>query len=184
MKLVNRAKWCYIMISIIFISLGICFIIWPQTSTITFCHVIGSAMLLYSAVKIIGYFAKDSYALAFQFDLALGIFTFIFGLILLSHPQNIINLLPVVIGLFIMIDGVFKFQIAFDAKRFGLDRWWLIFLLSIVAIGCGVFLVFKPFESISALMVIMGITIIIDGIQNLNVAIYTIRVVKSKPPSI
>lgn len=48
-------------------------------SALFFCRVIGAVSLFYGVSKILGYFSHDLYNLAFQFDLALGVFTLIFG---------------------------------------------------------------------------------------------------------
>ena len=97
---------------------------------------------------------------------------------LLFHPRPIIALLPVVIGLYIAIDSVFKLQTALDAKRFGMPRWWLMLILAIVAGGFGILLVFNPFEGAALFMRLIGITLIIDGIQNLWAALALVKVEK------
>ncbi len=53
--------------------------IWPGASVITICYVVGSAAILVGAVRLAGYFSKDSTAnLNFQFDFAMGLVFLIF----------------------------------------------------------------------------------------------------------
>ena len=115
MRLVKEAKRAYMILSGIFMLVGLCLTIWPEISIVTFCCVLGGLCVIYGIIRLVGYFSKDQYRLAFQFDLALGIFVLVFGIILLFHPRPIIALLPVVIGLYIAIDSVFKLQTALDA---------------------------------------------------------------------
>ena len=81
-------------------------------------------------------------------------------------------------GIFVLVDGVLKIQTALDAKTFGLTTWWMIILLAMATCICGLLLIFKPFESAVAMMILLGITLLIDGIQNLWVGIYTVKVSK------
>lgn len=178
MRLVKEAKRAYMILSGIFMLVGLCLTIWPEISIVTFCYVLGGLCVVYGIIRLVGYFSKDQYRLAFQFDLALGIFVLVFGIILLFHPRPIIALLPVVIGLYIAIDSVFKLQTALDAKRFGMPRWWLMLILAIVAGGFGILLVFNPFEGAALFMRLIGITLIIDGIQNLWAALALVKVEK------
>ncbi len=176
MKTIQKAKWCYIICSILFCLFGLCLIIWPTISAKTLCYVLGGIAILYSLTKIIGYFTRDIYRLAFQFDLALGIFFAVLGLLLLLQPSYILALLPVIIGLLIFVDGIFKVQTAIDAKRFGLTKWWGILLGAVLCIALGIFLIFSPLEGGKVLMILIGVSLLVDGLQNLFNAIYTVKI--------
>ena len=116
MRFVKQVKAAYIALSIAFVCMGLCLLIWPGISAVTICYVLGTASVLYGVIKLFGYFSEDLYQLAFQFDLAAGIFMLVIGILLLFHPDNVLTLLPTVIGLSILIDSVLKLQTAFDAK--------------------------------------------------------------------
>lgn len=53
------------------------------------CKIFGVVLILLGAVKILGYFTKDIFQLAFQFDFALGIISAILGIVLIS--ENLIH---------------------------------------------------------------------------------------------
>lgn len=178
MELIRKAKSAYIAMSVIMLILGLALVIWPEISLSVLCLTVGIVLLIFGVVKLIGYFSKDLYRLAFQFDLALGIFTLIFGIILIIHPANIVMLLPVIMGVLILLDGVFKIQTAMDARRFGMERWWAIMFLAVVTAIFGLLLVIRPFEGAVAVMVLLGITLMVDGIQNLCVVLYTVKISK------
>lgn len=178
MKFLKCVKISYIALSAIFIALGLCLIILPGISAVTISMVIGIACIIYGAIKLMGYFSKDQYHLTFQFDLALGIVTVIVGIVLLFHPEDILSFMPTVIGLFVLIDSVFKLQTAFDAKKFGMNYWWLILILSIISALFGIVLFLHPFNAVKFVMQVMGISLTVNGIQNLCTAAYTVKVAK------
>lgn len=176
MKYVRAAKNFYIICSVLLCVIGVTLICWPTLSTQVLCTILGIVSLVYGVEKILGYFSRDMYHLAFQFDLALGIFVVLIGLVLLLHPGQVMSLVAFIIGLFMLVEGVFKIQTSVDAQRFGLGRWWLILLGALASIALGMLLLFDPFEGGTALMVFIGISLVIDGLQNLFNAFYTIKV--------
>ena len=177
MEWIKRAKSTYIAVSVIMVILGAVLMLNPGLSMLTLCYLIGGLMVIFGITRLVGYFSKDLFRLAFQFDLALGIFCMLAGIVILVHPNNIMKLLPVIIGLFVTIDGVFKMQTAIDSKRFGLKRWYEILVLAAVTCVFGLLLIIDPFAGGKALMIFFGATMMIDGIQNLCVVLYTVKTV-------
>ena len=177
MEWIKRAKSAYIAVSVIMVILGAVLMLNPGLSMLTLCYLIGGLMVIFGITRLVGYFSKDLFRLAFQFDLALGIFCMLSGIVILVHPNNIMKLLPVIIGLFVTIDGVFKMQTAIDSKRFGLKRWYAILVLAAVTCVFGLLLIIDPFAGGKALMILFGATMMIDGIQNLCVVLYTVKTV-------
>ena len=72
LKQLKLAKNGYIIMSVLFMVLGACLIIWPDCSMAVFCTAVGIMLIVYGLIKILGYFSRDIYCLAFQFDLAFG----------------------------------------------------------------------------------------------------------------
>ena len=72
LKQLKLAKNGYIIMSVLFMVLGACLIIWPDCSMAVFCTAVGIMLIVYGLIKILGYFSRDIYCLAFQFDLDEG----------------------------------------------------------------------------------------------------------------
>ena len=180
MKSIREAKWFYIICSVLTAAAGIYIIIRPHSSAIFLCRLMGVLAVICGAAKIFGYISYDIYNLAFQFDLSLGIFAIIAGLVMLLRSEHVIAFLPVLIGIFILVDGVFKLQTAVDAYRFGLSGWWLFLIGSVICAILGILLITDPFYGSEALTVLVGIGIAADGIQNLFNAAYTVKIIKNK----
>lgn len=79
-----------------------------------------------------------------------------------------------------MLDGVFKIQTALDARQFGLKAWWVVLVLAICSGGFGLLLIVNPFEGAVALMILLGVTMVVDGIQNLLVVLYTVQTTREE----
>ena len=178
------AKIGYIVMSVLFCLAGVLFIAMPEISTKIIGICIGISMILFGTVRLIGYFSKDLYRLAFQFDLEFGILMMILGVIVLFNPENLMAFICVAIGISILLDGLFKIRIAFDSKQFGIKSWWLILALAIVTGVIGVFLIFDSATGSELMTVILGLTLLSEGILNLSTVISTVLIVKNQAPDI
>ena len=82
----------------------------------------------------------------------------ILGLIVLSHPRDMMAFICIALGISILLDGLFKLRIAFDAKQFGMPSWWLIFILAAAACVIGAALVFDSASGSELLTILLGIS--------------------------
>lgn len=178
------AKIGYIVMSVLFCAAGILFIAAPELSVSIIGVCIGVAMILFGIVKLIGYFSKDLFRLAFQFDLEFGILMMILGVIVLFNPKNLMAFICVALGISILLDGLFKIRIAMDSKRFGIKSWWLILALAIITGVFGVFLIFDSVVGAQALSVFLGLTLLSEGVLNLYTVISTVLIVKNQMPDV
>ena len=176
------AKIGYIVVSVLFCIDGILFIAFPEISTKIAGIEIGIAAIVFGIVKLIGYFSKDLYRLAFQFDLEFGIMMVVLGTIVLFHPKNVMAFIAAAFGIAILFDGLFKIRIALDSKRFGIKDWWLILSLAIIAGIIGVALIFDSAFGAGVLTILIGVSFLSEGILNLYTVIRTVLIVKNQVP--
>ena len=83
------AKIGYIVMSVMFCIAGALFIALPDISITMIGISMGIAMIVFGIVKLVGYFSRDLFRLAFQFDLELGILLLVLGLIVLIRPDDL-----------------------------------------------------------------------------------------------
>ena len=176
------AKIGYIVISFVLCGFGIMLIVNPEISLAAFGVFTGVCLIVFGAVKIIGYLSKDLYRLAFQYDLAFGILMIALGIMVILEPNNVIDTICVAIGIAFLTDGLLKVQIAIDARRFGIKQWWLVLSMAILAVIVGVVLVFRTAESVNTLMLLLGISLLADGILNLTTVLTTVKIIHHQFP--
>ena len=178
------AKIGYIVMSVMFCIAGALFIALPDISITMIGVSMGIAMIVFGIVKLVGYFSRDLFRLAFQFDLELGILLLVLGLIVLIRPDDLMTFICIALGISILTDGLFKVQIALDSKRFGIKSWWVILALAVVAGTIGVFLIFRSAKSAQFLTVLLGVSILAEGILNLYTVISTVLIIKHQQPDV
>lgn len=95
---IRIAKIGYFVISVLFCALGAVLILYPELSAVLLCRSLGVLLGVYGVIKLIGYFSKDLYRLAFQFDLAWGILFVALGVILAVRPYSTLSVFFPVTG--------------------------------------------------------------------------------------
>ena len=180
----KTAKIGYVVSSILFCIFGLLLIIFPEISVSLIGTMIGVSMILFGIIKIIGYFSKDLFRLAFQYDLAFGILLGVLGLIVLLRPEMMMNFLCVALGIAILADGLFKIQISVDSKAFGITNWWLILIAALLT-GCiGLALIFRPADAVMTITTMVGIALLLDGIMSLITVLSTVKIIRHQQPDI
>lgn len=180
----RTAKIGYIIISAALCILGIILIAVPDFSAAMLGIICGIIFTLFGMIKLVGFFSRDLYRLAFQYDLAFGIMMIIIGIIMLTHPGSLINFICITLGISVLADGLFKIQIAMDSRVFGIRQWWLILACSILTVICGSILIFRPSESSTVLTVILGISLLAEGILNLCTMLTTVKIIRHQKPNV
>lgn len=178
----RAAKVGYIVMSALFCVLGAVLLIRQDVSVRWIGRLLGIGMLIFGAVKLVGYFSRDLFRLAFQYDLAFGLLLMALGTVTLCHPGDAMSFLCVMFGIPVLADGLFKIQIALDSRRFGIRTWWLVMVLAALTCVIGVLLVFRPWDGAQVLTMLMGISLLLDGILNLSVALCTVKIVRHQQP--
>ncbi len=176
------AKIGYIVMSVLLCMAGVLFIARPDMSAAGIGIFVGTAMAAFGVIRLIGYFSKDLYRLAFQYDLEFGILLIVLGLIVLLRPDNFMNFICIVIGMLILLDGLFKIQIAMDSRRFGIGSWWFVLAMAILTGIVGAALVFDSARGAEILTVLLGISLLSEGILNLYTVISTVRIIRNQKP--
>jgi len=178
------AKTGYILMSVIFCVLGVLFIARPDQSLTVMGQVLGIAMIAFGAFKLVGYFSRDLFRLAFQYDLEFGILLIVLGIIVLPRSEDVMGVLAAALGIAILADGLFKVRIAMDSRAFGIRDWWMILALAVVTCTAGVLLVLRPWESAKLLARLLGASLLCEGVLNLCVALSTVKIIDHQCPDV
>ena len=178
----RAVKTGYIAVSVLFCVLGMVLFIMAERCVPWIGRALGIGMVVCGIIKLGGYFSKDLFRLAFQYDLAFGILLMAVGIITLCHPGEAMTFLCVMFGIPVLADGLFKIQVA--ARRFGIPQWWLVLLLAVLTGVIGLLLVLRPTEGAQALVMLMGASLFLDGALNLSVALCAVKVVGHQQPDV
>lgn len=172
--MLHHVKTGMLVLSISYLILGLLLLAAPAASLPWICTGFGAIILLTGAVNLVRYFRAREKSLAALFTLVGGVVTAGLGVFALLRPDYVTWILPLVFGLFVLVDGGLREQSAWQLfKRKG-QKWWVVMLLGFVSCILGVLLIAQPFLTMPLDPILLcGIILVVEGVLNLGCAIYT-----------
>lgn len=177
-EFIKNMKISYILAAILYIALGVIFLIWPTEVGSILCVSFGLVLLAYGLITIISFFVHDSRLGTFRFELVLGIVVTAVGILFLLRPTFILDLFPVVLGIYIIIDALLNLKRAMELRSMNYTRWWVILALSAVSLILGVLILLRPGFLADMLFMLIGIVFIYNGLSDLWALFKLSRVTK------
>lgn len=176
MKQIKFAKSGYILISVLFYLTGIICIMIPGINAKAAAAAGGIILIIYGIIKITGYFSKDLYCLAFQYDFACGLLLIVLGIVVLIAGQKFKEHLLSGLGILILLDSLLSIQTSLDAKRFGLSSWPVILLSSVLSGISGAALI------ITNAQIIAGYSLLMEGFMRHYIVMCTVYLTPDYDP--
>lgn len=177
-QIINGFKKDTIYLSIALILLGLILVIFPEKSTMIICYSVGILMLVGGVCKIVGYFRAKGTEIFGSLGLVGGSLLCVGGLIIVLRPDMLTSFITTMLAVILIADGVIKIQYAIDLSRVGGERWWLVLTAGIIMTLLGILALLNPFGTVAAIMIIIGILLIVDGILDLIMLVYVAKTLK------
>lgn len=153
--------------SIIFVIVGLFLFIKPDTTISIISYVTGGILLFMGLFNIYKYFSSYSNLNLFSFDLSYGVLLFIAGLFLIIDTNIFSKVINIILGIWIIINSVIKFQYALVLKKVNNNDWTYTVLVSLLSFIWGIVLIINPLKSALALTQIIGIFIIVYAVLDI-----------------
>lgn len=163
----KNMKISFFLAAILYIVLGLVLLIWPDITGNLVCFAFGLVLLIYGVITIISFFVHDSRQGSFRLELFLGIVAAGVGLVFLIRPDIVLSILPVVLGIYIVIDALLNLKRAIDLNRMGYPRWWVVLVLSLVSAVFGVLILCRPLFLADVIFMVIGAVLVYSGISDL-----------------
>ena len=173
-NMLKQIKWRSILVGIGYIIAGLLLIVYPESSRNLIAYVLGIALVVYGIVSLTTYFVinvKDSLR---RNEFSIGIMAITAGLIIIFKQQILLDIIPVLLGLLIIADGIGKLQNAVVAKRIGSSQYFTYIVLSAVSIVLGFVVMFflTGVQLQKTLFVVIGISLVYCGISAIFVILF------------
>lgn len=161
-KKINEYINLSIILSVLFMIVGILLIVWPKASLDTFAYVIGTIMIIYGIYSFIDSFSINPALCLFQ--MTNSILSFLLGICVFLNPSIFESILPIALGIFFIISGAFSSRISFIIKD--IDNSYILSLFtSILMIICGVVLIINPGNTALVITTLIGIILIVYSVS-------------------
>ena len=169
----KKLKWNLILMSALYLGLGIFLLLVPGTALNVVCYALGAVVLVCAVVQLVRYFAVERGVFQSQLTLISGLVCLGLGAFLIIRSDIVVRLLPIVFGLFVIFDSLGRIQNALELRRCQYSSWKGFLLLALLSIVLGVVMIVDPFGAMETLVRAIGIILILEGTLNLLSALYT-----------
>lgn len=170
-KLLKSSIWS----SIALVVLGLLLIFYSELTILSISYVIGGILIAIGVIALIKYISNINKDIKNEIDIVYGIGTIILGIIVISNPKAIASIIPFVLGILIVINSTAKIDYSFRLKKNKNKLWISTLIVALVALICGVLLIFNPFAGAEFITKIIGIILVIYAILDI---VSTIRISK------
>ena len=151
-----------IILTIAFLLVGGILIVKPDISFNIISYLIGASLV----VSGIYLFIIDSKTNNIFINVFLyAILLTLIGILIILNPVTLKVILPIFLGLWFLISGIFKLRLDIYMKD---EPYFILSLITnIITVICGVILLINPVESVSAITISLGIIIVVSSISSL-----------------
>lgn len=173
-KPIQQARNNLILSSVILCITGLVFMIFSGTVVNMIGWVLGGIFCVVGLIYLIGYIRRQM----FLSELLFSIISLVAGILLLIHPGWIMSILSIIVGVYILIEGALKLKIAIDAKKQQARGWWVLLVIALISIGISIVLIVNPFGISKIFIFLLGVALLLNGIENIIHAVYTKKILK------
>lgn len=160
--------------SLLLIVLSIFLMLKPIEIIGALIKVIGMILLICGVFDFANYFVNKKEESLFDYGLVKGIIEITIGVLFIFKYDLLINLFPCILGLIIVFINIFKLQTAISLKEFE-SNYMTGVIISSLSIILGLVIVINPFETLEVVIIVSGAVLLISELSNI---IYSISVLK------
>lgn len=162
----QKQNWSSFVIALIYMALGVVFIIRPEGVESILCYILAAALAVMGLLYLLGYFISPVGADGRRSGngFVIGILLIFMALFIVVKQELIISLVPFLFGVMILIRGLFTVQAAFYMKRIS-GRFLEPVIAGLALMGLGLFIMLFPFETAKVLFILIGVGMILGGLM-------------------
>ncbi|MBQ7464865.1 MAG: DUF308 domain-containing protein [Lachnospiraceae bacterium] len=156
-----------ILFSVLYLLLGIYFVMFPGVAFVTLGRVFSIVLLVAGITSICAYFSEKNFAGIQKNGLAYGLILSVLAVYFLIRPSFISTLVGFIIGFMIIVAGITQLQNAVDLIHFKEKNWPFMLVSAGILIILGIIALVNPFQTDRTLIFAAGVFIIISAIVKL-----------------
>lgn len=164
----NGNKNSMFLASLIYMVLGLVLLFFPRLTTELLCTVVGVLLLAYGGTTIFSFFRRKDSTSSFSMvaELILGVLSALVGIFFLTRSDLIISIIPVILGLYILIDALVNLKRGLDMRSYGYAGWTTTLVMSVLSLVFGLLILRHPFGIGLALWRVIGGVFLYQGISD------------------
>ncbi len=161
-----------LILGIVTLLMGIILLINPEFKLTGLCSVVGTVLLVVGVVLLILYFGKAEYKNHQSADFAVTVCMILGGMLVMIRKEDISDIFPQFLAIFLMLSGVLKMQQAMDLFGMKEESWLGHFIIGLVIAVLSGLVVVMPeadwFTARDRIPMYICILLIVDGVCSIG----------------
>jgi uncharacterized membrane protein HdeD (DUF308 family) len=168
----NSIKYWYLHLisGILFIGAGVYAFASPVASYLALAILFSITFLLSGVSEIVFSISNRNEIDNWGWNLTLGIFTFIVGLVLYARPQISMATLPFFVGFLILFRSMLGISFSLDLKNYGAPNWGYLLFVSIFGVILSAIMIWNPLFGGLTIVIWTAIILITSGVVSVYLA--------------
>jgi len=164
-NIINKSYSVSIYSSIMLLLIGLLLFINPGLVVSVISYIIGFFLMAIGISQIIKYYQnRENTAMAAY--LFIGIVVSVIGFILILKPTLIATIIPVIVGIFMLMNSIEKITLSISLKEQS-DKWYITFIFGILTLVLSIFLILNPLTGSLIVTELLGIILIVYSVLDL-----------------
>ncbi|MGD9328479.1 MAG: HdeD family acid-resistance protein [Cyclobacteriaceae bacterium] len=157
--------WIFLILGIILVIFGIWVMMTPLESYITLAIFFSAMVFVNGIFDIVFSISNNKMLKGWGWHLAGGILETLLGVILMIHPALTMNILPLMLGFWLMFGAVSIISGAFDLKSYKIKGWGWMLVLGIIVMIFSFMVIGNPIFGSGTIVIMTSIAIISYGVS-------------------
>ena len=168
---INKFTFRSIFVSLGLTVLGVIIIINANDVLFWLIKGIGCILIIDALIRFIQFLRLDSEEKSINFDIIRAILETVIGVVALVNSSSVVALLYIFIGVIVVVEGLLHLQFVLSRRK-QLNYWIINFIIAVINIMCGVFIIAHPIISSEIINIIIGTEIIISSVLGIVSYVY------------
>ena len=164
---IKKVIWPSLISSIFLLLLGILLFFKSSATLVGISYLVGGVLIALGVIAIINFLRNSTKDIFVELNIVYGIVSIVAGIFLVTVPEFIGSIIPIIVGIAVIISSSFKIQQALVLKNLGSKYFAPSIIMAISCLICGVVIFFNPFTSAVVVTQIIGLFMIIYAVLDI-----------------
>lgn len=151
------------MTAVVCLAIGAVLLIYPDMFLQVACYVLGALFIAYGVLGVLGCVRAHIMSMG---TLIISIAAAAVGIFVITQPRTIGSILPIIIGLILLLDGLVNLRHGLGLRRFGDASWKSVVVLGVITVAFGAIILLNPYSTATVTFRLIGIALVYNGLSD------------------
>lgn len=172
----RRIRYNLIVIAVVCILIGVTLIADPVFFLKTACYVIGAVLIASGVLPILSCVRDREVRVVTLFCSMIAVAA---GIFIISNPEVISSILPIILGFILLLDGLVNLRHGFGLRQMTDSTGGMVLLMGAATVVLGIVILCNPFATAAFSLRLIGAAMIYNGISDLVIIFRMNRAAKN-----